>query len=125
MPVPDKGIVSDEFQAVEATEIPPVAAPDALGANRMVNVTLCPRFRLRGRFNPVTLNPVPVTVALEIVTGELLELVRVAYCDCVAPTCTLPKLRLDGLEASAREVEAVDRGAVMTNKAAVNNTGRR
>ncbi len=46
------------------------------------------------------LNPAPVTVAWLTVTLLLLELVSVADCVWVAPTWTLPKLRLEGETAS-------------------------
>ena len=65
----------------------------------MLKVTLCPLFRLRGKLRPYKLNPVPDTVACEIVIVELPELVNVSCWVRLLPTWTLPKLTLSGLAA--------------------------
>jgi hypothetical protein len=86
MPVPDRAIVSEEFEAFETTVILPLVLPPAFGVKRTVNVTLSPSSRLKGRSKPLKLNPAPVTVVCEIVTLELPELVKVSYCLCLLPT---------------------------------------
>ena len=65
----------------------------------MLKVTLCLLFRLRGNLRLLKLNPAPVTVACEIVTVELPELVNVSYWARLFPTWILPKLTLIGLAA--------------------------
>ena len=65
----------------------------------MLKVTLCPLFRLRGKLRPYKLNPVPDTVACEIVIVELPELVNVSCWVRLLPTWILPKLTLSGLAA--------------------------
>jgi hypothetical protein len=99
MPFPDRAIVKLRFEAFETIAIPPLALPPTLGVKRMLRVTLCPLFRLRGKLRPYKLNPAPVTVICEIVTFELPELVNVSCWVRLLPTWTLPKLTLSGLAA--------------------------
>ena len=54
---------------------------------------------------PLTLNPEPVAVALEIVTFEFPLFVSVTAEELLDPTFTFPKLRLNGFAVSER-VEA-------------------
>jgi hypothetical protein len=61
--VPAMEIVKVELDASETTEIDPVALPPDVGANTAPKVKLCPALKVRGRLNPVTLKPVPETVA--------------------------------------------------------------
>lgn len=58
----------------------------------MLKVKLCPAEIVRGRVSPLIAKPVPVRVAWETVTLESPELVKVAVCVLLLPTCTLPKL---------------------------------
>ena len=53
--------------------------------------------RLRGRVKPLMENPVPLTVAAEMVTVGPPGLVRVSERFVLLPTCRLPKARLVGL----------------------------
>ena len=46
---------------------------------------------------PLTLNPAPVELTLEIVISELPLLVTAAFKELLLPSFTLPKLRLVGL----------------------------
>jgi hypothetical protein len=98
-PFPDRAIVKLGFEAFETIAIPPLVLPPTLGVKRILRVALCPLFRLRGKLRPYKLNPAPVTVAWEIVTVELPELVNVSYWVRLLPTWTLPKLTLSGLAA--------------------------
>jgi len=50
-----------------------------------------------GRFNPLKLNPAPVIVTCETVTFPFAELVNVSVAVAMLPTCTVPKLLLEGL----------------------------
>ena len=68
MPVPLSATVTVELEALEVTVIAPVAFVAEDGANIVVKVTLAPGLSTNGKFSPLTLKPVPVTVACEIVT---------------------------------------------------------
>ena len=78
IPAPARAILRVGFGAFETTAIAPLAVPTTFGAKRMLRVTLCPSFKLKGRLKPLKRKPAPVTVALEIVTVELPELVSVS-----------------------------------------------
>lgn len=101
VPVPDKLI--ETFVAVDEIEIRPLALPALAGLNLVVNVTLCPRFSVRGRLNPEKLKPDPVTVALVILTLDPPRLVSVAKWFALLPTGTFPKLIAEGFGASAAD----------------------
>ena len=79
----------------------PVALPVAEGANSPLKVVLCPAASVSGTDKPVMLNPVPKTLAAEIVTLAVPELLNVKVCVPLPPTSTLPKLKLEGLPVSA------------------------
>jgi hypothetical protein len=59
-PVPETGMVSVGFVAVEVTVRLPLTAPAAAGANLTVKVALCPPLNVTGAVIPLTLKPVPV-----------------------------------------------------------------
>lgn len=86
MPVPDRAILRAGVEAFETTAIPALVLPPTFGVKRTLKVTLCPLFRLKGRLKPLKLNPAPVTVACEIVTVDLPELVNVSYRVWLLPT---------------------------------------
>jgi len=100
VPVPESETFKVELEALETTEMPPLALAADCGANTALKVTLEPGLSVRGRFNPLMLNPVPVAVACEIVTLDppvfVIESVKVR----LLPTWALPKARLAGLAAS-------------------------
>ena len=92
-PVPLSGtvIVEPEFLLLRLTlevradesmliEMAPLALPFACGANMTPQLTLCPAARVRGRVRPLSLKPVPVTVAWETLRLLPPELVRVKAC---------------------------------------------
>jgi hypothetical protein len=81
---------------VETTEMAPLALPALRGANTELKVTLWPAVNVRGAVTPCWLNPVPVVVTFEMVTLLVPVLVSVSGNVSLFPTCTLPKLRLDG-----------------------------
>ena len=56
--------------------------------------------RVIGTFRPLMLNPVPVIVTWETATFPFPELVRVSVAVLLLPTCTVPKLSLDGSAAT-------------------------
>ncbi len=78
----------------------PVALPVAEGANCPLNVVFCPAASVSGTDKPVMLKPVPKTLAAEMVTLAVPELLNVKVCVPLLPTSTLPKLKLEGLAVS-------------------------
>jgi hypothetical protein len=96
--VPVRGIVNTG--AVEVTVMCPLKFAPDLGAKVTLNVTLCPGESVSGRFNPLRLNPAPLTTDLEIVTLKLPELVSVSGSVLLLPVCTLPKFKLAGFALS-------------------------
>jgi hypothetical protein len=94
VPEPANAMVKFEFEASETTEMPPLADPAEVGAKATPKVKLCPGDRAIGKLSPVTLNPLPVTLACVTLTLEPPELVKVSDRVALLPICTLPKLRL-------------------------------
>ena len=76
--MPDSEIVRVELEALETTEMLPLAPPAEAGEKTAPKVKLCPGVRARGRFNPLTLNPEPLAAAWVIVTLDPPELVKVS-----------------------------------------------
>jgi len=78
-PVPDKGILSVGLEALLVREKEPLAAPADCGANTTLKLGLLwPGVKVKGRFKPFMVNPLPVTTACVMVTLEPPELVRVS-----------------------------------------------
>lgn len=75
----------------------PVAAPVVRGADTTLRVTFCCGLSVSGKVAPLTVNPVPLTVAELIVTADVPVEVSVTGRVEVDPTVTLPKARLAGL----------------------------
>jgi hypothetical protein len=96
-PAPDNDIVSDEFDAVDITEMLPDALPLVVGAKTAPKVKLCPGASVSGKLNPLTLNAVPAGRTWETVRLEPPELVKVSGRVSLFPGGTLPKLTLEGL----------------------------
>ena len=59
-PVPDRGMVRVEFEALEVMVRLPLALPADDGANETVNVVLCPAVSVTGVLMPLKLNPEPL-----------------------------------------------------------------
>jgi hypothetical protein len=100
VPVPLNVMVVGEFGALLTIEMLPLALPADVGANLALNVVFSPAPNVIGVLNPLILRPVPVTVALEIVTLAVPEFVNVMDCVPLLPTATDPKFTLDGLAAT-------------------------
>ena len=66
-PVPESGIASGEEALLLVNEMDPFTVPAVLGAKVTLNVVLEPTFMFAGTVRPLMLNPVPDTVAWEIV----------------------------------------------------------
>lgn len=81
VPVPDKVTVDGEFVALLAiVTLAPVIAPPDVGANVTVSGTDCPGPSTVPFAIPLAVNPVPVTVTLEIVTFAFPLLVTEVVC---------------------------------------------
>ena len=59
-PVPDKGMVSVGFEALDVIVMLPLALPADDGANETLKVALCPAFSVTGVVIPLKLNPEPL-----------------------------------------------------------------
>ncbi len=96
VPVPLSGMTKGEFGELLAIEMPPLAAPDAEGANLALNGVLCPAFSVTGVDRPLMLKPDPEALAAEIVTLAVPEFVKVTVAEPVLPARTPPKLSDEG-----------------------------
>ena len=105
--VPESETVKLGLEALLVMVRLPLGVPAVVGANTTLNDVLAPAARVRGSVKPLTLNPVPVAVACEIVTLEPPLLVTVSERVCVSFTRTLPKLKLGVDATSAPAVVAV------------------
>jgi hypothetical protein len=111
VPVPESGMVSVGFEAFEVIVTLPVKLVAVLGANLTLKVVLAPAARLTGVVIPLSVNPVPLIVAAEIVTDEPPVFVIFSDSDWLLPTVTLPKLRLAGLgDSDPADSPVPDRG---------------
>ena len=72
----------------------PVAAPDVVGSNVTCSTADCPGFSVTGKVAPVIVNPVPVSVAALIVSGDVPDEVRVTDWLVGVLSVTFPKARL-------------------------------
>jgi hypothetical protein len=112
-PVPDSGMVSVGFEALDVIVRLPLALPADDGVNETLKVALCPAVSVTGVVIPLKLNPEPLIPTDEIVTVVPPVLVTVSDRDCLFPTVTLPKLRLVGLAPSVPGVTPLpDNGTV-------------
>lgn len=75
----------------------PLTAPAVAGANVTVRVADCPGVSTVPFETPLTLNPAPVAVTLEIVMFEFPLLVSVVVSGLLVPSPTLPNDKLAGL----------------------------
>ena len=66
------------FDPLEVTLTLPLAAPLAVGAKTTVNEVLWPAVNVKGKVNPLILNPAPLALAAEIVRLDPPVLVRVS-----------------------------------------------
>jgi hypothetical protein len=98
--VPLSAIANGDPGALLVIDILPLALPAATGAKPAVNDALCPALIVTGVDIPLMLNPVPETLAAEIVTLPVPVLFNVTVADALLPTSTLPKLTLAGLALS-------------------------
>ena len=62
-PVPARATVARELAALLTTEMLPVTEAAAVGTKLALKVAVWPAAKVRGRVSPLTLKPVPVTLA--------------------------------------------------------------
>src|SRR5882724_6448153 len=89
-PTPLSKMGGGEFVALLLTVMLPVALWASVGANATVSVTDWLGLKVVPPLTPLALNPVPVTVTLEIVTSEFPVFVRVVVKDPMLPKFTFP-----------------------------------
>lgn len=98
--LPETVITLGEFGASLVIEMDPEAAPAAMGKNCTLKETACPGAIESGVANPVTLKPVPVTLAELMVRVVAPPFVNVTVWVAPVPTIVSPKVMLDGLAVS-------------------------
>jgi hypothetical protein len=76
VPVPDKETSAGELLALLTMERLPVTLPVIVGAKRTLNEALWPDARLRGKVNPLRVNPFPAMLAEDRVRPAFPVLVR-------------------------------------------------
>jgi hypothetical protein len=96
-PVPESEIITVGLVPASVIVTLPIAGPRLDGANDTVTVSDAPGATDIPFEIPVIENPGPAIDTFETVTLELLVFVNVTPSVLVAPTFTLPKLRLDVL----------------------------
>jgi len=95
-PVPDKVSLNGVSSALLVKAILPLALPVVAGVNVTLKVAFCPTVKVSGSDGPLMLNPVPDTVAREIVVLDVPLPVSVTVWVLLLPTVTLPKVTLEG-----------------------------
>jgi hypothetical protein len=98
-PVPLREMASGELGALLTSEIELVVLVAAVGVNTALNVDVFPAAISNGVVKPLRLNPVPATLACEIVTLALPGLDKVKVCELLVPMKTFPKPALAGVTA--------------------------
>jgi hypothetical protein len=93
-------ITSGELGALLVSKIDPVTFPAELGVNITLNVAFWPAAMLIGSVRPDVPKPLPVTLALEIVTLPVPPFCNVIVCEPLAPVVTVGKLALVGIAES-------------------------
>jgi hypothetical protein len=92
------GMASMPFDASLLTDNDPLAAPPEVGVKVTLKEALWPAPSVAGRPGPLIVKPAPETLACDTVTFAVPVLTMVADAFSGWPTCTLPKLMLEGLD---------------------------
>jgi len=79
----------------------PITLLEVVGLNPTVKLEICAAASVSGSEIPLSLKPVPLTVALEIVTLDPPVFFSCTDWEFVVPFATVPKLTLDGVVATA------------------------
>jgi hypothetical protein len=112
-PVPLRGTDKLGFDAFEVMDTLPVTLPVDEGESVTLNDMLCPGAKVSGALIPDKLNPVPLTVAAEIVAFKPPVFFTVSVCVWLCPTMTLVNVRLAGVAVSVAGGTAVPLNAVV------------
>ena len=96
-PVPLTATVVGEFGALLIIDTEPVTLPAPGGAYCTLKFPVCAGASVIGSARPVKPNPVPVTVACEIVRVAVPVFLTCKVCEFVVPVATEPKLALEAL----------------------------
>ena len=97
VPLPDNEILTAEFDALLASETPPVTCPFDAGVNVTLSVAVLPAAKMTPLERPEALNPAPEIDTLENVTAAVPVFVTVNACDALVPMFGLPKLNDAGV----------------------------
>ena len=122
MPVPERGTERVALLAFELIVNVPLAAPAVVGAKMALNVADCPALRVRGKFGPVKLNPLPEAAALDTVTDAPPVFVTATETVLLLPTVTLPKLALAGFAVREPGASAVPESAMLKGETDASET---
>ena len=95
-PEPLRPIVVGELGALLEIVTAADSVPALVGANKTLNVALCPAPSDAGVLKPLTLNPAPLSAIWPMVKVAVPVFVSVNVWDLVCPFTTLPKLKLVG-----------------------------
>ncbi len=95
-PLPDMVKDCGEFGALSVKLMLPEAAPFAVGVNWALKFTDWPAVRVIGVARPEMPKPLPVTLAILMVTFELPVLVSLTFAELLWPTVVLPKFQVAG-----------------------------
>ena len=89
-PDPESDITAGELVALLTNDTEPVELPAAAGAKLTVAVVLAPAATVRGKVIPLTLYPLPVTLAADMLTEAFPALLKVTDLLELDPTATCP-----------------------------------
>jgi hypothetical protein len=101
VPVPVQSTVTGEPFALLAIVIAPDSAAAVVGLNTTVTSAFCPGCKVEGIARPVSVTPVPLIAALEIVTAAVPVFDNFTISVDVLPIEISPKLIADGVAVSA------------------------
>ena len=101
-PEPDTGIFTGAVVALLVMEMLPDRFAAEMGRKVTSKVAVCEGPRIKPAETPLVVKTALGVVTLEIVRFEFPELVSEMLSELLAPTVTLPKLKVDGLALSCR-----------------------
>src|SRR5215470_12203016 len=90
VPLPVRDTLTDGSDALEVRDSAALSVPVVDGLKVTERLVLPPAAKVYGKVRPLTLKPVPFTVAPEIVRLDPPELEIVSACVWLLPTVTLP-----------------------------------
>jgi len=97
VPVPVSGTTSDELDELFTNVKLPVTLPAVAGVKPTLKLEEPPAATVSGTVRPVTLKPVPDSVAWVTLRLAVPGFLMVSDCVLATPTATLPKLTLEGV----------------------------